>query len=105
MNEILSFPRDLIFDNSGILFLSTDEGINKTAISGVISTFVTGNYYGMSFVSKGNLFALKLENTLSNINKINVYGNAIPFLKVDFFAGDLFFDKKNSDLFVNDFLD
>ena len=59
----------------------------------------------MSFVSKGNLFALKLENTLSNINKINVYGNAIPFLKVDFFAGDLFFDKKNSDLFVNDFLD
>jgi hypothetical protein len=42
---------------------------------------------------------------LSNIDKIGVYGNAIPFLKVDFFAGDLFFDKKNSDLFVNDFLD
>ncbi|SFE34239.1 hypothetical protein SAMN04488131_101429 [Flavobacterium xueshanense] len=48
----------------------------------------------MSFDTKGNLFTLKFENTLSNINKINVYGNAIPFLKVDFFAGDLFFDEK-----------
>ena len=44
MNEILSFPHDLVFDNSGILFLSTDEGVNKTAISRVISTFVKENY-------------------------------------------------------------
>ncbi|WP_426062871.1 hypothetical protein [Flavobacterium sp. DSP2-3-1] len=29
-----------------------------------------------------------------NIDKIGVYGNAIPFLKVDFSAADLFFDKK-----------
>ena len=48
----------------------------------------------MSFDFKGNLFTLKFENTLSNIDKIDVYRNAIPFLKVDFFAGDLFFDKK-----------
>lgn len=48
----------------------------------------------MSFDSKGNLFALKPKNTLLNIDKIGVYGNAIPFLKVDFSAADLFFDKK-----------
>ena len=44
MNEILSFPHDLVFDNSGILFLSIDEGIYKTANSGAISTFVKENY-------------------------------------------------------------
>ena len=37
------------------------------------------------FDSKGDLFALKPENSFSNIDKIDVLGNATPFFKVDFF--------------------
>jgi uncharacterized repeat protein (TIGR02543 family) len=103
MNQILSFPHNLAFDESGILFLSTDAGIYKITPSGAISSFVNGNYWGMSFDSKGNLFALKPENTLSNIDKIDASGIATPFLRVDYFASNLFFDKKKEELFVNDF--
>lgn len=103
MKEIISFPHNMLFDDSGNLFLSTDDGIYKITTSGAISSFVKGKYWGMSFDSKGNLFALKPENTLSNIDKIDVNGNATPFLKVDFFASNLFFDKKNGNLFINDF--
>lgn len=103
MNQILSFPHNLIFDESGILFLSTDAGIYKITPSGAISSFVSGNYWGMAFDSKGNLFALKPENTLSNIDKIDASGIATPFLRVDYFASNLFFDKKNGELLVNNF--
>lgn len=103
MNQILSYPHNLVFDELGILFLSTDEGIYKISPSGVISSFVSGNYWGMSFDSKGNLFALKPENTLSNIDKIDASGIATPFLRVDYFASNLFFDKKSGELLVNNF--
>ena len=103
MNQILSFPHNLVFDESGILYLSTDAGIYKITSSGAISSFVSGNYWGMSFDSKGNLFALKPENTLSNIDKIDASGIATPFLRVDYFASNLFFDKKNGELFINNF--
>lgn len=102
-NEIIGFPHNMLFDDSGNLFLSTDDGIYKITASGTVSSFVKGIYWGMSFDSKGVLFALKPENTLTNIDKFDFSGNATPFLRVDFFASNLFFDKRNGNLFVNDF--
>lgn len=101
-NEIIGFAHNMLFDDSGILFLSTGDGIYKINTSGTVSSFVKGKYWGLSFDSKGNLFALKPENTLSNIDKIDVSGNSTPFLKVDFFASCLFFDKRNGDLYLGD---
>ena len=94
-NQISSLPRNMKFDNLGNLFFSSDDGIYKINASGTVSNFVKGKYWGITFDSAGNLFALKPENTFSNIDKIDVNGNVTPFLKVDFFASDIVFDKKN----------
>jgi uncharacterized repeat protein (TIGR02543 family) len=104
MSEIISFPHNMIFDDLGILFLSTEEGIYKITASGAVSSFVKGKYWGMSFDAKGDLYALKPENTYANIDKIDALGNVTPFFKVDFFASNLIFNRKNGSLFVNDFV-
>jgi uncharacterized repeat protein (TIGR02543 family) len=104
MSEIVAFPHNMIFDDLGILFLSTEEGIYKITASGTVSSFVKGKYWGMSFDSKGDLYALKPENTFANIDKIDILGNVTPFFKVDFFASNLIFNRENGSLFVNDFV-
>ena len=101
-SQITSLSNKMVFDDKGNLFLSTEDGIYKITVSGTVSNFVKGNYRGISFDSNGNLFALKLENALINIDKIDTSGNATTFLTFDR-ATDLFFDKKSGNLFVNNF--
>jgi len=102
-NQISSLPRNMKFDNLGNLFFSSDKGIYKITASGIVSTFVKGNYWGITFDNAGNLFAIKYENTFLNIVKIDINGNVTPFLKVDFFASEIVFDKKTGYLFINNY--